>query len=38
MDVLNIPYADVEDELVAYTTINMIHKEVHGTFTPYQMV
>jgi hypothetical protein len=23
---------------MAYTTMNMIHKEVHGTFAPYQMV
>jgi hypothetical protein len=38
MDVLNIQYTNVENELMAYTTINMIHKEVHGTFTPYQMV
>jgi hypothetical protein len=38
MDVLNIPYVDVEDELMAYTNVDMIRKEVHETFTPYQMV
>jgi len=38
MDVLNTLYAKIEDELMAYTTFGMIHKEVFGTFTPYQMV
>jgi hypothetical protein len=38
MDVLNISYAKIEDELMAYTTFGMIHKEMLGTFVPYQMV
>lgn len=38
MDVLNIPYVDVEDEFMAYTDVDMIRKEVHETLTPYQMV
>ncbi len=38
MDVLNISYAKIEDKLTMYIAISMIHKEVLGTFAPYQMV
>jgi hypothetical protein len=38
MDVLNISYAKIEDKLIMYIAIGMIHKEVLGTFAPYQMV
>lgn len=31
MHVLNILYAKIEDELMAYTVIDMIHKEVFKT-------
>jgi len=27
-----------EDEFMAYTNVDMIRKEMHETFTPYQMV
>lgn len=38
MDVLNIPYVEIEDKLMVYTTISMIRKEVFKIFAPYQMV
>jgi hypothetical protein len=38
MDMLNIPYIDVEDEMTMYMATSLIYQTVPGTFTPYQMV
>jgi hypothetical protein len=35
MDVLHILYADVENELIMYTTTGLIRKVVLGTLVPY---
>lgn len=37
MDVLNIPYNNIEVDLIMYTTINMICKEIPGNLMPFQM-
>jgi hypothetical protein len=37
MDVMNILYGDIENEISAYTAIGMFHKIVLGTLAPYQM-
>jgi hypothetical protein len=35
MDFMNILYGDIEKELLAYTTVGMIHKIMPGTLAPY---
>jgi hypothetical protein len=35
MDIMNILYGDIEKELLAHTTIGMIHKIMPGTLEPY---
>jgi hypothetical protein len=37
MDVMNILYGDIENEISAYTAIGMFCKIVLGTLAPYQM-
>ncbi len=37
MDVMNILYGDIENEISAYTAIGMFRKIVPGTLAPYQM-
>jgi hypothetical protein len=38
MDMLNIPYIDVEDEMTMCVATSLIYRTGPGTFTPYQMV
>jgi hypothetical protein len=34
-DALHILYVDLEDELIMYTTMGLIHKVMLGTLVPY---
>jgi hypothetical protein len=38
MDMLNIPYVDMEEEMTMYMAIGLICRAVFDTLVPYQMV
>jgi hypothetical protein len=37
MDMFNIPYVDMEEEMTMYMVIDLIHQAMFDTFASYQM-